>query len=127
MTDTVNSQNKDFQRPSRPNRPFGRADFLRVVQDVKRGGPDADGRLRFARYVEALEAFTEGEGDCAALKMTADQSRATDHIAAAAARVAGGIGPRELREYAQRVAERNRMSLADVLRLDVRDLATLTA
>ena len=111
----------------RPNRPIGRVDFLRMVQDVKRGGPDTEGGLRFARYVEALEAFTDGDGDCAAIRMTTDQSRATDHIAAAAARVAGGIGPRELREYAQKVAERNRMSLADVLCLDVRDVATLTA
>ena len=131
MIDTVNAldalENKAI--PHRPARPMGRADFLRVVQDVKRsgGGPDAAAGLRFARYVEALEAFTDGDGDVAALKMTPTQSRAAEQIATAAGRAVGGIGPRELREYAQKVADRHRMRLADVLRLDVCELASLTA
>lgn len=110
--------------------PMGRADFLRGVQRANRAAAagDHDAPLRFARYIETLEAFTDDYADGApVLRLSAWQSRAVERINDAAARLTGNVRPANLREFAQHVADRNAMRLADVLRLDVEDVATLPA
>lgn len=110
--------------------PFKRTDFLRGIQRANRAAAAGDtaAPLRFAAYIDALEAFTD---DCAdsdpVLRLTGAQSRAVETINAAAHRLTGKVRPDSLRELAQAVADRHAMRLADVLRLDVRDVATLPA
>lgn len=109
--------------------PMDRANFLRGVQRANRAAAagDHDAPLRFVRYIETLEAFTDDYADGAPeLRLFAWQSRAVETINDAAARLTGNVRPANLRELAQVVADRNAMRLADVLRLDVEDVATLT-
>lgn len=116
------------RRPMRT--PMGRADFLRGVQAAKRAADAGDfgAPLRFATYVETLEAFTDDHADTApSLKMTAGQSRAVEAIHDAAARLTGNVRPPQLRELAQAVADRKGLRLSDVLRMDVREFVTLLA
>lgn len=109
--------------------PMGRTEFLRGVNRAKRAAlnGDTDAPLRFAAYIDTLEAFTDGDDGAPVLRMTAAQSQAVDRINDAAARLTGNVRPPELRKLAQRVADRHGMRLVDVLRLDVRELATLPA
>lgn len=113
-----------------PMFPMTRGELVRGVQAAKRAseGGDRGAPLRFAQYIDALEAFTDDHADGApTLRLTAGESRAVERINDAAARLTGNVRPDNLRELAQTVADRNGMRLADVLTLDVEALATLPA
>lgn len=109
---------------------IGRADFLRGVQRAKRAADagDVGAPLRFAAYIDTLEAFTDDHAEGApALRLTTAQARAVENITRRAERLTADVRPSVLRELAQVLADRNGLRLADVLRLDVRDVATLPA
>lgn len=112
-------------------RPLGREEFLRGVQAAKRAAQagDVSAPLRFAAYIDTLSAYTDGDTMEPAPRFTLspDQSRAVDRIHTAATRTAGGISASQLTELAHALADQHQMRPGDVLRMDVREVATLIA
>ena len=112
---------------ARRDGPMPREDFLRCVQAAKRAA-DLSAPLRFAAYLDALEAFTTDSADApGSFRMTPADSRAAARLHTAATARFGGDRPTHLRELAQSIADRHGLRLADVLRLDVAAAADLSA
>ena len=115
---------------ARRDGPMPREDFLRCVQAAKRER-DPEAPLRFATYLDRLEAFTTGgefgDAEPGPFRITSGDARAAERLHTAAVRLTGGDRPAHLRELAQSIADRHGMRLSDVLRLDVAAAADLSA